>query len=117
MLSDIGDYIDRAIVEDPPFSVREGGFIQRGFSPEIDELNAIQTDGKSWIASVEQSERELTGIKGLKIGYNRVFGYYIEVTNSYKDQVQMCIRDRFWQVPSHFHRLSHKIHEIRFTKA
>ena len=86
-LSDIGDYIDRAIVEEPPFSIREGGFIKKGFSPEIDELNDIQTDGKSWIASVEQSERELTGIKGLKIGYNRVFGYYIEVTNSYKEQV------------------------------
>ena len=71
-LSDIGDYIDRAIVEEPPFSIREGGFIKKGFSPEIDELNDIQTDGKSWIASVEQSERELTGIKGLKIGYNRV---------------------------------------------
>ena len=86
-LSDIGAYIDRAIVEEPPFSIREGGFIKKGFSPEIDELNDIQTDGKSWIASVEQSERELTGIKGLKIGYNRVFGYYIEVTNSYKEQV------------------------------
>ena len=86
-LSDIGTYSDRAIVEEPPFSIREGGFIKKGFSPEIDELNAIQADGKSWIASVEQSERELTGIKGLKIGYNRVFGYYIEVTNSYKEQV------------------------------
>ena len=86
-LSDIGTYIDRAIVEEPPFSIREGGFIKKGFSPGIDELNAIQADGKSWIASVEQSERELTGIKGLKIGYNRVFGYYIEVTNSYKEQV------------------------------
>lgn len=86
-LDDIGRSIDEAIVEDPPFSVREGGFIKKGFSPEIDELNAIQTDGKSWIAGVEQSERELTGIKGLKIGYNRVFGYYIEITNSYKDQV------------------------------
>ena len=86
-LDDIGGYIDKAIVEDPPFSIREGGFIKKGFSSEIDELNAIQTDGKSWIAGVEQSERELTGIKGLKIGYNRVFGYYIEVTNSYKDLV------------------------------
>lgn len=87
VLEDIGSYIDRAIVEDPPFSVREGGFIRKGFSEEIDEYNAIQTDGKSWIAGVEQSERELTGIKNLKIGYNRVFGYYIEVTNSYKAMV------------------------------
>ena len=86
-LDDIGDYIDKAIVEDPPFSIREGGFIKKGFSEEVDELNSIQTDGKDWIARIEQSEKELTGIKGLKIGYNRVFGYYIEVTNSYKDLV------------------------------
>ncbi len=86
-LSDIGEYIDNAIVEDPPFSIREGGFIKKGFSKEIDELNAIQADGKAYIAGIEQSEKELTGIKNLKIGYNRVFGYYIEVTNSYKDAV------------------------------
>ena len=86
-LDDIGDYIDRAIVEEPPFSVREGGFIRPGFSKDIDEYAAVKTDGKKYIASVEQRERELTGIKNLKVGYNRVFGYYIEVTNSYSDQV------------------------------
>ena len=87
VLEDIGEYIDNAIVEDPPFSIREGGFIKKGFSAEIDERNLIQTDGKTWLASIEQSEKEETGIKGLKIGYNRVFGYYIEVTNSYKELV------------------------------
>ena len=86
-LSDIGEYIDKAIVKDPPFSIREGGFINEGFSPEIDELNHIQKDGKTWLAGIEQTERENTGIKGLKIGYNRVFGYYIEITNSYKNLV------------------------------
>ncbi len=86
-LDEIGNYIDEAIVEEPPFSVREGGMIKKGFCEEIDELNAIQTDGKAWIAKIEQQEREYTGIKGLKIGYNRVFGYYIEVTNSYKELV------------------------------
>ncbi len=86
-LDDIGKYIDDAISEEPPVSIREGGFIKKGFSPEIDELNEIQADGKSWLAGIEQSERENTGIKGLKIGYNRVFGYYIEITNSYKDLV------------------------------
>lgn len=86
-LDDIGQYIDDAIAEEPPFSIREGGFIKKGFSKEIDELNEIQKDGKAWLAGIEQSERENTGIKGLKIGYNRVFGYYIEITNSYKDLV------------------------------
>lgn len=86
-LSDIGEYIDNAIVDDPPFSIREGGFIKEGFSADIDELNHIQKDGKTWLAGIEQTERESTGIKGLKIGYNRVFGYYIEITNSYKNLV------------------------------
>ena len=87
ILSDIGKYIDDAISEEPPFSIREGGIIKEGFWPEIDELKNIQKDGASWLTGVEQKEREATGIKGLKISYNRVFGYYIEVTNSYKDLV------------------------------
>ncbi len=86
-LSDIGEYIDKAIVKDPPFSIREGGFIKAGFSAEVDELNEIKNNGTAWLASIEQREREATGIKNLKISYNRVFGYYIEVTNSYKDLV------------------------------
>lgn len=86
-LEDIGEYISNAIVDDPPFSVREGGMIKKGFSEEADELRSMMEDGHSWIAKIEQSEKELTGIKNLKIGYNRVFGYYIEVTNSFKDMV------------------------------
>ncbi len=87
MLSDIAQYIQNAIDDDPPFSIREGGFIKEGFSAEADELRAMMNDGHSWMAKIEQSERELTGIKNLKVGYNRVFGYYIEVTNSFKDMV------------------------------
>ncbi len=87
VLDDIGDYIDKVLVEDPPFSVREGGFIRRGFSPEVDELASFKEDGAKYLAAIEQTEREKTGIKTLKVGYNRVFGYYLEVTNSYKELV------------------------------
>lgn len=87
VMEDIQTLIDRAIVEDPPFSVREGGIIQKGFHEEIDLLRGDMADGKGVIARIEAQEREKTGIPKLKVGYNRVFGYYIEVTNSYKDQV------------------------------
>ena len=86
-LSDVRDLIKRAIVDEPPFSLREGGMIRKGFSPELDELKSIMEDGAGIIASIEAREREKTGIPKLKVGYNRVFGYYIEVTNSYKDLV------------------------------
>ncbi len=86
-LDDIGDYIGRAIKDDPPFSVREGEFIKDGFSEEVDELRSMMRDGHSWMTKIETTEKELTGIKNLKVGYNRVFGYYIEVTNSFKDLV------------------------------
>ena len=86
-LEDIGKYIGKAIVDDPPFSVREGGFIKAGFSTEVDELKALKDDGQGWMLKIEQSEREITGIKNLKIGYNKVFGYYIEVTKSNISQV------------------------------
>ena len=86
-LQDIGEYINNAITDDPPFSVREGEFIKDGFSQEVDELRLMMKDGHSWMTRIEQSEKELTGIKNLKVGYNRVFGYYIEVTNSFKDMV------------------------------
>jgi DNA mismatch repair protein MutS len=79
---DLKDAILRAIVDEPPVSVKEGGIIREGYHPELDELRHIQKHGKSWIAELEQREREATGIKSLKIGYNRVFGYYIEVTKS-----------------------------------
>ncbi len=86
-LSDIRELIDRAIVDEPPFSLREGGFIRRGFNSEADELYSIMHDGKSFIEKIAEEEREKTGIKNLKISYNRVFGYYIEVTKSFLSQV------------------------------
>ena len=87
LLEDVKSLIDKAIVDEPPFSVREGGLIKSGYNSEIDELKSIMTDGAGVIASIESEQRELTGIPKLKVGYNRVFGYYIEVSNSYKDMV------------------------------
>lgn len=87
LLDDIKELIERAIVDEPPFSVREGGMIKEGFDEQIDSLKAIMNDGAGVIASIESEQRELTGIPKLKVGYNKVFGYYIEVTNSYKDMV------------------------------
>ncbi len=86
-MADVCDLIDKAIVEDPPFSIREGGIIRPGYFEELDQLRSDMTNGKGLLASVEARERERTGIPKLKIGYNRVFGYYLEITNSYRDQV------------------------------
>ena len=86
-LADILELISTAIVEEPPFSVREGGMIRDGYNPELDSLREIVNGGKGYLAKIEIAEQEKTGIKKLKIGYNRVFGYYIEVSNSYKDLV------------------------------
>ena len=79
---DLRDYLETALVETPPVFAREGGVIREGFSPELDRLRKIQSDGRKWISELEGRERERTGINNLKIGYNRVFGYYLEVTNS-----------------------------------
>ncbi len=86
-LSDIREEINAAIDDNPPFSVREGGIIRKGYNAQVDELREIMDEGKSWIPKIESVEKEATGIKNLKIGYNRVFGYYIEVTKSYIDLV------------------------------
>ena len=86
-MEDIASLIQSAIVDEPPISLREGGLIRPGYHPAVDEYKSDMTDGKGIIARVEATEREKTGIKNLKVGYNRVFGYYIEVTNSYKEQV------------------------------
>ncbi|MBQ2964703.1 MAG: DNA mismatch repair protein MutS [Clostridia bacterium] len=86
-LYDVSSLIDAAIVEDPPFSVREGDMINDGFNAELDELRALVKDGKGYLAGIQQREQDRTGIKKLKIGYNRVFGYYIEVSNSFKELV------------------------------
>ena len=82
LCSDIAEVIDRAIVDEPPVSVKEGGVIRPGFNEELDELLEAKRSGKAWLARLEQKEREATGIKSLKIGYNRVFGYYLEVTKA-----------------------------------
>ena len=86
-LRDIYTLIDTAIDEDPPFVIREGGIIRDGYNTDVDYLRSILADGKSWIARVTEEEREKTGIRTLKIGYNKVFGYYIEVSKSFVDQV------------------------------
>ena len=87
LLEDVNSLINASIVDEPPLTVREGGMIRAGYNEELDSLHDIVTNGKGYLTAVEQSEQEKTGIKKLKIGYNRVFGYYIEVTNSFKDLV------------------------------
>lgn len=86
-LDDIYELIDKAIVEEPPLQIKEGGIIKDGFNQEVDRLRSAKTDGKNWLAQLESDERERTGIKNLRIKYNKVFGYYFEVTNSFKDLV------------------------------
>jgi len=86
-LEDIHALIDAAIAEEPPITVREGGIIKSGYNEEVDKLRQAKSEGKSWLAQLEERERERTGIKNLKIKYNKVFGYYLEVTNSYKELV------------------------------
>ncbi|MBO5968679.1 MAG: DNA mismatch repair protein MutS [Clostridia bacterium] len=86
-LEDITSLINNAIVAEPPFSVREGGMIAEGYDKDVDELRKILGGGKEWLEQIAEKEREATGIKTLKIGNNRVFGYYIEVSKSFMDQV------------------------------
>ena len=86
-LQDIFQLIGDAIVEDPPITVREGGIIKDGYNQEADRLRHAKTEGKNWLAELEAKEKEKTGIKTLKVKFNKVFGYYFEVTNSFKDQV------------------------------
>ena len=87
-LSHLTKAIDDAIVDNPPLTVKEGGLIKSGYNQELDELRYIRENGKQWLSEFEAKERERTGIKGLKIGYNRVFGYYIEVTKSYLSMIK-----------------------------
>ncbi len=79
---DVTNMIDTAIADNPPFSIREGGIIRTGYDLELDELRSIARDSKQWIQDMELRERETTGIKSLKVGYNKVFGYYIEITHA-----------------------------------
>lgn len=87
-LSHITDLIDQAIVDNPPLTLKEGGIIKDGYNQELDELRYIRENGKQWLSEFEAREKEKTGIKGLKVGYNRVFGYYIEVTKSYLSMIK-----------------------------
>jgi len=82
-LEDVYELIEKSIVDDPPILVKEGGIIKDGYNEEVDKLRQASTNGKRWIADLEASERAKTGIKNLKVGFNKVFGYYIEVTKSY----------------------------------
>ena len=86
-LEDLCGVIDEAIAEEPPIQIREGGIIKDGYDSDIDTLRKAKIEGKSWLAALEQEDRERTGIKNLKIKYNKVFGYYFEVTNSFKELV------------------------------
>ncbi len=86
-LPELTELIEHAIVDDPPVTIREGGIIREGHSEELDELRKAATEGKNWIAALQQKEQELTGIKSLKVRFNKVFGYYIEVTKTNLDMV------------------------------
>lgn len=86
-LEDLFQLIESAILEEPPISIREGGILKEGYDEEIDKLRQAKTEGKTWLMELEAKEREKTGIKNLRIKYNKVFGYYLEVTNSYQSLV------------------------------
>lgn len=103
-LEDLYDLLEQAIVEEPPVSINEGGIFKQGYRDEIDELRLAKTECKTWLADLESKEREKTGIKGLKIKYNKVFDYYFEVTNSFKSLV-----------PDYFIRKQTLVNAERFT--
>ena len=86
-LEELCDLVGRAIQEEPPLAMKEGGIIKDGYNEEVDRLRKAKSEGKNWLADLETREREKTGIKNLRIRYNKVFGYYLEVTNSFKDLV------------------------------
>lgn len=86
-LDEVFDKVELAIVDDPPISISEGGIIRNGFSPELDELRDLSMNAKSWIANLQKSERERANIPSLKVSYNKVFGYYIEISNAHKNKI------------------------------
>ncbi len=86
-LQDVKELIDKAIIDEPPISVKEGGIIKLGYNQEVDRLKSITTDGKKWLIELEAKEKQNTGIKTLKVGFNKVFGYYFEVSKSFVNQV------------------------------
>ena len=85
--SEVTDLIERAILENPPLTITDGNIISDGYNDELDELRSISREGKGWIAGLQKKEKEITGIPSLKIGYNKVFGYYLEVTKTHKDKI------------------------------
>ena len=91
-LEDIFTLIEASIAEEPPISIRDGGILKEGYDEEIDKLRHAKTEGKGWLMELEAKERERTGIKNLRIKYNKVFGYYLEVTNSYRDMITSASR-------------------------
>ena len=91
-LDDLFELINKAIVDDPPITLKDGGVIKKGYNEELDRLIEITTNGKQWLVNIEAEEREKTGIKNLKIGYNKVFGYYIEISKSF---VKLAPKDRY----------------------
>ena len=95
--------LDRALIDNPPLTLQEGGIIREGFNEEVDHLRKICREGKKWLLEVENEERERTGIKSLKVGYNRVFGYYIEVT-----------KNNLHLVPPEYHRKQTLVNGERF---
>ena len=103
-LADLKEQIDRTIVDDPPFLLREGGLIRDGANKELDELRAVQSGGKGMLAQIEAREKEKTGIRNLRVGYNRVFGYYIEVA---KGQPSLVPDDLYPQADAHQRRALH----------
>lgn len=102
-LEDLALFLDKSLVEDPPLALKEGGLIRPGFDGELDQLRDISRRGKDWILDLERQEREMTGIKSLKVNYNRVFGYYIEVT-----------RANLSGVPDHYQRKQTLVNSERF---
>ncbi len=86
-LEDLCELVKSAIKEEPPIAMKEGGIIKEGYNEEVDRLRSAKSDGKEWLAKLEANEREKTGIKNLKVRFNKVFGYYLEVTNSFKNMV------------------------------
>lgn len=104
VLADLHQLIDVSIIEDPPIAIKEGGVIKEGYTEDLDHLKHAKTQGKQWLADLENREKEASGIKNLRIKYNKVFGYYFEVTNSYKNLV-----------PEHFIRKQTLANAERFT--
>ena len=105
-LPDLQDLIGRALVDDPPLSIKDGGIIREGFDAELDELISLSREGKDWIARLEAQERRATGINSLKVRYNKVFGYYLEITKANLDQV-----------PAHYIRKQTLVNAERFITA